>query len=159
MFLTPNTYLEGTRHPWTSLLFVVPLLLAYEGGRWAAGPAALQEVRNGAEHWMRLAVEFLGFPANFAAPGVPLAVLLAWCLFRRHDRPGAFISLGIGMIVEMPFSPADSICLARRSCRSSTVWASTCKRPRPVRLSAGIRTWSRCCDTWERAFTKRPCSA
>ena len=38
--MLPNTgaYLAGTRHPWMSVLFVVPLLLAYEGGRWSAGP-------------------------------------------------------------------------------------------------------------------------
>jgi Type II CAAX prenyl endopeptidase Rce1-like len=93
-------YLEGTRHPWMSVLFVVPLLLAYEGGRWSAGPAAAEEVRNGAEHWLRLGIEFLGFPADYACPGMLLTGLLTWSLFRRHDRPRDLVSLGIGMIVE-----------------------------------------------------------
>jgi membrane protease YdiL (CAAX protease family) len=93
-------YLRGTRHPWMSLLFVLPLLLAYEGGRWSAGPAAAEEVRNGAEHWMRQGVESLGIPADHACPGLLLGVLFVWSFCRRHDRPKELLSLGIGMIIE-----------------------------------------------------------
>ena len=83
-----------------SLLFIVPMLLSYEGGRFAAGPVVMQELRNGAEHWLRLGLEFLGFPADFACPGLLVSVLTAWSFFRRYDRPRELVSLGIGMLVE-----------------------------------------------------------
>lgn len=100
MLPSAASYLEGIRHPWMSLLFVAPLLLAYEGGRFAAGPVAMEEVRNGAEHWLRLGVAFLGFEPDYAAPGLVLGVLLVWSFCRRHDRPHDPVGLAIGMMVE-----------------------------------------------------------
>ena len=84
-----------------SLLFVVPLLLAYEGGRFSAGPAAMEEVRNEPPSTVVAPGRRVSrFPADYAAPGLVLGVLLAWSFLHRHDRPRDLVGLGIGMTLE-----------------------------------------------------------
>jgi membrane protease YdiL (CAAX protease family) len=95
-----SRYLESTRHPWACVVFVVPLLLAYEGGLMAAGREPMQEYRNGAETWMRMALAGVGFSAPFAAPTLLLAILLGWTLMRRKDRPRDYVGVWTGMLVE-----------------------------------------------------------
>jgi hypothetical protein len=53
-------YLLGTRHPWPCLLFVLPLLAAYEGGVHLLGGAHPESLRNGADNWLRGALAAAG---------------------------------------------------------------------------------------------------
>src|SRR5947207_3038805 len=53
-------YLHATRHPWPCLLFLLPLLLAYEGGVLWLGAAQHDLLRNGADAWMRGALQAVG---------------------------------------------------------------------------------------------------
>ncbi|MCA9246023.1 MAG: CPBP family intramembrane metalloprotease [Planctomycetales bacterium] len=68
-------YWRQSRRPLTSLVFVLPLLLVYEGGVLALGPSA---VRNGADVWLRHLLNLSGFGEYFLLPLLTVAALLAW---------------------------------------------------------------------------------
>jgi membrane protease YdiL (CAAX protease family) len=67
-------YLRESRRPLTSLVFVLPLLAAYELGVLIV-PTTM---RNGADAWMRRLLDVLGFGGYFLLPCLTVAVLLAW---------------------------------------------------------------------------------
>ena len=46
-------YLPATRHPWPCLLFVLPLLIAYEACVVLFGGTHPEALRNGADNWVR----------------------------------------------------------------------------------------------------------
>lgn len=95
-----TAYLRSTRHPWASLLFLVPLLAAYEGGViWLGGdrPAAL---RNGADAWLRWGLELFAPGHVFIAPAIVLVVLLVWSWWRWTDRPHDPVTTCFGMAFE-----------------------------------------------------------
>src|SRR4051812_27667506 len=96
-------YYEATRHPWPSLLFLLPLLLAYEGGiLWLGGPQP-DVLRNGAGAWPHWGLHKVG--VNFAyAPAVGLAVFfLGWSYATRDKRPQDLVGVVSGMVIESVF--------------------------------------------------------
>jgi membrane protease YdiL (CAAX protease family) len=73
---TPESgYWALARQPLTSLVFVAPILMAYEAGVMLAGPEAL---RNGADVWLRQLLDLLGLSPYFLLPILTVCVLLAW---------------------------------------------------------------------------------
>jgi membrane protease YdiL (CAAX protease family) len=94
------SYFQATRHPWPCLLFLVPLLLSYEGGVLWLNAAHPEAVRNGADTWFRWGLEAFGLEQMYAAPALILVVLLGWSLVRMEDRPDDFLSIWTGMVVE-----------------------------------------------------------
>lgn len=70
-----DEYWRQSRRPLTNLLFVLPLLLLYEGGVLLLGPAA---ARNGADVWLRQLLDALGFGQYFLLPTLTVGALLAW---------------------------------------------------------------------------------
>jgi hypothetical protein len=73
-------YLRESRRPLTSLLFVLPLLAAYELGVLIV-PTTM---RNGADAWMRRFLDVLGFGGYFLLPCLTLALLLGWHYILRE---------------------------------------------------------------------------
>jgi hypothetical protein len=71
---------ESSR-PLVSLVFVVPLLIAYEAGLIAFGPRAM---RNGADIWLRQGLEQLGFSQYFLLPVLTCGILLSWHHLKRE---------------------------------------------------------------------------
>jgi len=99
--MRPAHYLQGTRHPWAAVLFVVPLLLLYEGGVLLVGRGAADSLRNGADAWLRGGLDQLGIAGTLAPPVLLLALLLLWTCTRWPDRPETdFVSLCTGMLAE-----------------------------------------------------------
>jgi hypothetical protein len=95
-----TTYLRSTRHPWSSFLFLVPLLAAYEGGiLWLGGDQA-GRLRSQSDAWMRWALEVLGVGQVYAAPAVVLGFLLLWSWWRWGDRPEDPARAWFGMAFE-----------------------------------------------------------
>jgi membrane protease YdiL (CAAX protease family) len=93
-------YLAATRHPWCSFLFLLPLIVLDEGGVfWLAGSAP-QEIRNGADVWLRQALESYGIRPVLAAPGLILGLLILWSFIRWADRPLRPIVVVLGMALE-----------------------------------------------------------
>lgn len=96
----PDGYLKSTRHPWPCLVFLLPLLVAYEVGVSALGGANPETVRNGADHWMRTALGGVGVHVFWLPPVVlTLAFVLAsWV--RWEKRPNDLVGVLCGMVLE-----------------------------------------------------------
>jgi membrane protease YdiL (CAAX protease family) len=95
-----NNYWEGARHPWSCVLFVLPLVAIYEAGVVWLGAPATDGCRNGADVWLRDALRAVGVGPECGAPGVLLLVLLIWALWRRRDRPADQMGVWAGMTAE-----------------------------------------------------------
>jgi membrane protease YdiL (CAAX protease family) len=92
-------YLAATRHPWACALFVIPLLAIYEAGVLYLADAA-QPLRNGADVWLRNALQSMGLSPGYWPPVFLAAGLLAWSWVRRLDRPKNIRPALAGMAVE-----------------------------------------------------------
>jgi hypothetical protein len=68
-------YLAESRLPLASLVLVAPLLLVYELGILWLGPEAM---RNGAEVWLRVLLDWVGLGEYLLLPLVTVGLLLAW---------------------------------------------------------------------------------
>ena len=115
-----ETYWQLSSTPLTSLVFTLPLVLAYEGGVLLLGRAP----RNGADVWLRHLLDALGFGQYFLLPLLTVVGLLAW-QYLAHDRwrvslaalPGmaaecvlwAVVLVGIGRLQQSfwPIAPAQ----------------------------------------------------
>src|SRR5947209_1454892 len=95
-----NPYLKATRHPWPSLLFVAPLLLAYEGGVLWLGGAQSEQLRAGVDQWVRCALRAVYLPWSWLPPLLLLLGFGIWAQQRREDRPREYISTLCGMVLE-----------------------------------------------------------
>ena len=80
----PGTYFPATRHPWPCLLFVLPILVAYEAGVLLLGGPHPETVRNGADHWLRTQLMTLGVPYSWVPPLVLAAVASATLFSSAH---------------------------------------------------------------------------
>ncbi len=92
-------YLTAVRHPWAAALFVLPLLAAYEAGVLTQS-ALPEQVRNGADLWLRGLLALLGLSPPYAAPLLLLGLLLCWGWLRRSDRPRELLGVWVGMACE-----------------------------------------------------------
>lgn len=95
-----TTYLSATRHPWACLVFLLPLLIVYEGGvLWFGGPDA-NSMRNGADAWLRWGLERYGLGQMWAAPLLVVAVMVMRCWAGWGDRPREPLAVAFGMVIE-----------------------------------------------------------
>lgn len=76
-----ETYWVQSRQPLASLVFVTPLLVVYEAGVLVLGP---EQVRNGADVWLRQLLDFVGFGQYFLLPSLTVSALLAWHYLTRE---------------------------------------------------------------------------
>jgi hypothetical protein len=93
----PTGYWQATRHPLVCVLFVLPLLLAYELGMHCAGGD--EAPRNGADVWLRDLLRAFGLP-TLLAPALILLILVAWGVWRRQPLPRDLVGTTLGMSVE-----------------------------------------------------------
>jgi hypothetical protein len=98
--VSPSGYGPATRHPWPCLLFVLPLVAAYESGVLLLGGAHPESVRNGADNWVRYGLTALGLPFFWLPPAVLLTVLALWAWSRGADRPRDLLGVLTGMAIE-----------------------------------------------------------
>jgi hypothetical protein len=96
----PTGYVPATRHPWPCLIFVLPLLAAYEVGVLVLGGSHPESVRNGADHWLRYGLHVLGMNLFWVPPLVLALVFIAWAWWRWDDRPGDLVGVLSGMFLE-----------------------------------------------------------
>jgi membrane protease YdiL (CAAX protease family) len=92
-------YWGTTRRPLTCLVFLAPLLTAYEVGVQWLGGRDPDTLRNGADYWIRNALESLGLNSPWLVPAMILIGLLVWHIARQESwrvSPGV---LG-GMLAE-----------------------------------------------------------
>jgi hypothetical protein len=93
-------YFSSTRHPWPCLLFLMPLLAAYEGGVFWLGGAHPDALRNGADNWVRCALTAVGLPFFWLPPLVLFLTLAGWNLLRQADQPRDLVGVLAGMALE-----------------------------------------------------------
>lgn len=94
----PEYWLE-TRRPFCNLVFLLPLLLAYEIGICAIGGSNADSLRNGADAWMRLGLQRLGVDLLWLLPALLVGALLAWQWASRQPWRMSWDTLG-GMLAE-----------------------------------------------------------
>ena len=70
-----ETYWVESAQPLASLVFIAPLLAAYEAGVRILGA---QAARNGADVWMRRVLQWLDFDHYFLLPVLAVCILLGW---------------------------------------------------------------------------------
>src|SRR5947199_8700814 len=92
-----DNYWTATRHPWACVFFVLPLLATYEVGLHLLGQ---YDLRNGADVWLRFALNAVGVSPIYGAPLLLVLVLLLWGLLRREGRPTDKIGVWVGMTGE-----------------------------------------------------------
>ena len=93
-------YFQATRHPWSSILFVLPLLAAYEVGVLTLAPTQPEALRNGADIWLRWTLARVGLVQQYWPPAFLAAGLLLWGILRRKDRPREMVATWVGMVIE-----------------------------------------------------------
>lgn len=108
-------YLKSTRHPFASLLFVLPLLVFYEVAVIVLGGGlnGSNELRNGADAWVRnqMAVNDVSFA--WALPVVVLAVLVFLTAWRWGERPKHLFTTLFGTFLESAVFAAALWALSR----------------------------------------------
>ena len=77
-------YLAATRHPWPCLLFLLPLLAAYEAGVYWLGGTQPEALRNGADTWLHWGLEAFGLSQLYWPPVLIALVFLVWSWKRRE---------------------------------------------------------------------------
>jgi hypothetical protein len=102
-------YWTLSRMPLTSLVFTLPLVLAYEGGVLFLGRTS---PRNGADVWLRHLLDALGFGEYFLLPVLTVLGLLAW-QHVQHDRWRFSPWVLVGMAAECLFLAIVLVGLAR----------------------------------------------
>lgn len=80
-----DTYWYQTRRPLPCLVFLIPLLTVYEVGvLWASQHGGdLEVVQNGADSWMRWAIQQLGFSPAYILPFLILLIFTFWQIWTR----------------------------------------------------------------------------
>lgn len=97
------SYFQATRHPWPSLLFLMPLLAAYEAGIfWLGGPQP-DTMRNGADAWLHWGLERVGVNFAYAPPALIALFFLGWSYAARDKRPQDLVGVVSGMAIETVF--------------------------------------------------------
>jgi hypothetical protein len=95
-----DNYWRATKHPWACVLFVLPLLAVYEIGLYVQGHARPEELRNGADAWLRSALDAVCVSPVYGAPCLLITVLLLWGVIQRQGRPTDRVGVWVGMVAE-----------------------------------------------------------
>lgn len=93
-------YFNATRHPWPCLLFLLPLLIAYEGGLVWLGGQHPELLRNGADAWLHRGLAAFGLTQLYGAPAAVAIIFAVWSWLCRGDRPPDAVGVCTGMALE-----------------------------------------------------------
>lgn len=95
----PLEYWRETQRPFCNLVFLLPLLLAYEIGVGMMSSSQGVSIRNGADAWLRMWIGQSGIAAIWLPPVLLLGTLLAWHVSTRQPWKITWETLG-GMAAE-----------------------------------------------------------
>jgi hypothetical protein len=104
-------YWNEARSPLASLCFLLPWLVIYEWGVFAAGVSDPDLVRNGADFWLRSLLVQAG-AGQLLLPVLVLGILLFWHIAGRHPWSLQF-STQAGMLAESLLLAASLAALGR----------------------------------------------
>jgi membrane protease YdiL (CAAX protease family) len=94
-----SDYLVQSRLPWPSLVFLSPMLVAYECGVLWLGGSGPATIRSGADIWLRSGLRAIGLNADWLPPVLVIAGLLIWQHSERYPWKVAWETLA-GMFAE-----------------------------------------------------------
>lgn len=97
------SYFAATRHPLPCLIFLLPLLLIYEGSVIYLGDTNPDALRNGADCWLHGSLTAFGLHELYWAPFLLVVTLILWCFARRSDQPEDLTGTCTGMAIESVF--------------------------------------------------------
>ncbi|HEV3203959.1 MAG TPA: CPBP family glutamic-type intramembrane protease [Gemmataceae bacterium] len=106
-------YWTSTRHPWPCLLFLLPLLAAYEGGVLWLGGTQPEALRNGADTWLHWGLEVFGLSQLYWPPVLIVLIFLFWSWLRSWDRPKDLFNVFWGMGFESLIYAGGLVILSR----------------------------------------------
>ncbi len=106
-------YLSATRHPWASLVFLLPWVIVYEGGVLVMADGQSASLRGGADEWLRLGLAQYGLGQAWVAPLILVGVLLAWSVADWKKRPREPLAVAAGMMLESVIFAATLWAIAR----------------------------------------------
>jgi hypothetical protein len=92
------TYFQLSRSPHYSLVFAIPLLVAYEGFALFLNHSDLYGIRNSADVFLKLFLAYMGIHGFF---GFGVAMIVALILFRVVGGAPRFGSIRFGVLVWM----------------------------------------------------------
>jgi Type II CAAX prenyl endopeptidase Rce1-like len=95
----PAEYWLETRRPFCNLIFLLPLLLAYESGVEFASGTYGESIRNGADAWIRYWLQQAGIEIVWLLPVLLIGTLVSWHMTTRQPWRMAWDTLG-GMAAE-----------------------------------------------------------
>ena len=107
------SYLSATRHPWASLVFLLPWVIVYEGGVLAMSTGQSASLRGGADEWLRLGLAQYGLGQVWIAPLILVGVLLGWSVLKWGERPREPVAVAFGMMLESVIFAAALWAIAR----------------------------------------------
>lgn len=128
------SYWQATRHPGPCLLFLAPLLIAYEWGVLSLGGADAANLRNGADAWTRDGLTAFGVRHPIAAPAVLLAIVGVWFWRKRDSIPDDAPSLCLGMVIES-VANALALWILSRMYAPALEWFGTALSTKPPSLN------------------------
>jgi membrane protease YdiL (CAAX protease family) len=79
---------------------LLPLLVAYEVGVLWLGGQRPEMIRNGADTWLRTALQSFGLDQVVVAPALIAILFAVWSWWRRNDRPDGLLGICSGMALE-----------------------------------------------------------
>ena len=115
-------YWRETQRPFCNLVFLLPILIAYEFGVGAFGGSNGDLIRNGADAWLRIWISQAGIQLAWVPPLLLLGILISWHISTRQpwktnwDTFGgmaaesflyAFILIMVGQITDLGFRSAS----------------------------------------------------
>ncbi len=92
-------YWNEARRPLVCLLFLLPWIVVYEVGVFMLTDNNPDQIRNGADYWMRCLLSAAGLSQLLLLPALVLIVLLTWHLVRRHPWR-VRLETQVGMLAE-----------------------------------------------------------
>src|SRR5262245_31498517 len=92
------TYFQLSRSPYYSLVFAIPLLMAYEGFALFLNHSDLYGIRNSADVFLKLFLAYLGIHGFL---GLGAATLVALTLLRMVGGEPRFTAIRFGILVWM----------------------------------------------------------
>jgi membrane protease YdiL (CAAX protease family) len=98
--MTMTEYLKSTRHPWVCFIFLVPLVIGYELGVLWLGGDRPDTLRNGADSWLRWALDKYGFGQLWVTPLLVLGLFLIRSVYGWGSRPKEIVKVTFGMLLE-----------------------------------------------------------
>ncbi len=94
-----DDYWSLARQPLHCLMFLLPLLVIYEIGVDFVAAGAQDIARNGADHWMRTGLRFVGFKHPLLLPIIVIGLLTGWQFVGRFRWKPSPTTL-FGMLAE-----------------------------------------------------------